>query len=306
MKGLRQEDLVDGVLPKPEPPSICARCESSNTKFCYYNNYSVSQPRYFCRDCKRYWTRGGILRNVRVGGKPVQKQAKPPRRARTLDSSHPANALYYQLFQNRQLHDHHLALIQEQQRQQQVLQQQQRRSTLQPILNYVPSYRDAITVVSTNIQNPHPISFIPSSYSPAPSKYPSRDQVLTSVATMHLNNNSDINNVTDADYNYFVGNLGPPQNFHIPSFTPHQEPSEQYLVDKSQQNSVVGVNQPRLSTAAVSNGKWHQNSRIQRKDNVSAEVNGNVSAEFNKKADIGNNDKDKNINSGSTAVKLLH
>ncbi|RZC50904.1 hypothetical protein C5167_019327 [Papaver somniferum] len=262
MKGLRQEDLVDGIPPKPEPPALCARCESSNTKFCYYNNYSVSQPRYFCRDCKRYWTRGGILRNVRVGGKPVQKP-KPQRRARTLDSSHPANALYYQLFQNRQLRDHHLALYQEQQRQQQMLQQQQRRSTLQPILNlatnYTPSYVDTISVVSTNIQNSHPIPFIPSSYSPAPSKYPGRDQ-----------------------------------NFHIPSFTQHQEPSEQYLVDKSQQNSVGGVNQqPKLSSATVSNGEWHQKafsleklhnwSRIQRKDNVSAEVNGNVSAEFNKK-----------------------
>ncbi|KAI3964661.1 hypothetical protein MKX01_020478 [Papaver californicum] len=261
MKGLRQEDLVDGIPPKPEPPSICARCESSNTKFCYYNNYSVSQPRYFCRD--------------------FQKQAKPPRRARTLDSFHPANALYYQLFQNRQLRDDHLALIQEQQRQQQVLQQQQRKSTLQPILNYIPSYRDAISFVSTNIQNSQPISFIPSSYSPAPSKYPSRDQVLTSVATMHLNNSSAFNNVADVDCNYFVDNLGPLQNFHIPSFTPHQEPSERYLVDKSQQNSVVGANQPRLSSATVSNGH-----RIQRKDNVSAEVNGNVSADFNKKDDI--------------------
>ncbi|KAL1561166.1 dof zinc finger protein DOF5.3-like [Salvia divinorum] len=46
----------------------CPRCFSSNTKFCYYNNYSVSQPRYFCKSCRRYWTRGGSLRNVPVGG----------------------------------------------------------------------------------------------------------------------------------------------------------------------------------------------------------------------------------------------
>ncbi|KAK1326739.1 Dof zinc finger protein DOF1.4 [Acorus calamus] len=39
-----------------------------NTKFCYYNNYSLSQPRHFCKSCKRYWTRGGTLRNVPVGG----------------------------------------------------------------------------------------------------------------------------------------------------------------------------------------------------------------------------------------------
>ncbi|KAG6388598.1 hypothetical protein SASPL_150030 [Salvia splendens] len=46
----------------------CPRCASANTKFCYYNNYSLSQPRYFCKACRRYWTKGGSLRNVPVGG----------------------------------------------------------------------------------------------------------------------------------------------------------------------------------------------------------------------------------------------
>ncbi|CAL0334400.1 unnamed protein product [Lupinus luteus] len=46
----------------------CPRCDSTNTKFCYYNNYNKSQPRHFCRSCKRHWTKGGILRNVPVGG----------------------------------------------------------------------------------------------------------------------------------------------------------------------------------------------------------------------------------------------
>ncbi|XVE95657.1 hypothetical protein REPUB_Repub02eG0117500 [Reevesia pubescens] len=46
----------------------CPRCASANTKFCYYNNYSLSQPRYFCKGCRRYWTKGGSLRNVPVGG----------------------------------------------------------------------------------------------------------------------------------------------------------------------------------------------------------------------------------------------
>ncbi|KAL2503678.1 dof zinc finger protein DOF3.5-like [Abeliophyllum distichum] len=46
----------------------CPRCASSNTKFCYYNNYSLSQPRYFCKGCRRYWTKGGSLRNVPFGG----------------------------------------------------------------------------------------------------------------------------------------------------------------------------------------------------------------------------------------------
>ncbi|KAL6909634.1 hypothetical protein ACP4OV_001293 [Aristida adscensionis] len=46
----------------------CPRCDSANTKFCYYNNYNLAQPRHFCRACRRYWTKGGLLRNVPVGG----------------------------------------------------------------------------------------------------------------------------------------------------------------------------------------------------------------------------------------------
>lgn len=48
-----------------QPP--CPRCNSSDTKFCYYNNYNISQPRYFCRTCQRYWTAGGTLRDVAPG-----------------------------------------------------------------------------------------------------------------------------------------------------------------------------------------------------------------------------------------------
>ncbi|CAL9111774.1 unnamed protein product [Musa acuminata var. zebrina] len=55
-------------IPQPEQPHKCPRCDSSDTKFCYFNNYSLSQPRHFCKTCRRYWTRGGALRNVPVGG----------------------------------------------------------------------------------------------------------------------------------------------------------------------------------------------------------------------------------------------
>nr|AFK48690.1 unknown [Medicago truncatula] len=56
-------------LPPPSETNLkCPRCESTNTKFCYYNNYNLSQPRHFCKTCRRYWTRGGALRNVPVGG----------------------------------------------------------------------------------------------------------------------------------------------------------------------------------------------------------------------------------------------
>lgn len=56
------------VRPHPQQMVKCPRCESPDTKFCYYNNYSTTQPRYFCKNCKRYWTDGGTLRNVPVGG----------------------------------------------------------------------------------------------------------------------------------------------------------------------------------------------------------------------------------------------
>jgi Dof domain, zinc finger len=55
-------------MPPPEQGLKCPRCDSPNTKFCYYNNYSLSQPRHFCKTCRRYWTKGGSLRNVPVGG----------------------------------------------------------------------------------------------------------------------------------------------------------------------------------------------------------------------------------------------
>ncbi|KAE9597147.1 putative transcription factor C2C2-Dof family [Lupinus albus] len=56
----------------------CPRCDSTNTKFCYYNNYNKSQPRHFCRACKRHWTKGGTLRNVPVGGVRKNKRVKKP------------------------------------------------------------------------------------------------------------------------------------------------------------------------------------------------------------------------------------
>uniref|UniRef100_A0A0D9VZE0 Dof zinc finger protein n=1 Tax=Leersia perrieri TaxID=77586 RepID=A0A0D9VZE0_9ORYZ len=66
------------------PPLRCPRCNSSNTKFCYYNNYNLTQPRHFCKTCRRYWTKGGALRNVPIGGgcrkpRPMPAPvAKPP------------------------------------------------------------------------------------------------------------------------------------------------------------------------------------------------------------------------------------
>ncbi|PON32600.1 Zinc finger, Dof-type [Parasponia andersonii] len=55
------------VFKKPEEIIPCPRCNSLETKFCYFNNYNVNQPRHFCKNCQRYWTAGGTMRNVPVG-----------------------------------------------------------------------------------------------------------------------------------------------------------------------------------------------------------------------------------------------
>ncbi|CAJ2639363.1 unnamed protein product [Trifolium pratense] len=57
----------DKTLKKPDKLLPCPRCNSMDTKFCYYNNYNINQPRYFCKACQRYWTAGGTMRNVPVG-----------------------------------------------------------------------------------------------------------------------------------------------------------------------------------------------------------------------------------------------
>ncbi|XP_041026028.1 dof zinc finger protein DOF1.4-like [Juglans microcarpa x Juglans regia] len=68
-------------------PLKCPRCDSSNTKFCYYNNYNKSQPRHFCRACKRHWTKGGTLRNVPVGGGRKNKRLKKSSTATSASTS---------------------------------------------------------------------------------------------------------------------------------------------------------------------------------------------------------------------------
>ncbi|XP_075502296.1 dof zinc finger protein DOF5.1-like [Primulina tabacum] len=73
-------------IPMPETSLKCPRCESVNTKFCYFNNYSLSQPRHFCKTCRRYWTRGGALRSVPVGG-----GCRRNKRSKSVNSKSPAS-----------------------------------------------------------------------------------------------------------------------------------------------------------------------------------------------------------------------
>ena len=79
-----------GNLPRPTGPPPppenrhnlqCPRCNSTDTKFCYYNNYNLSQPRHFCKSCRRYWTQGGALRDIpsRVkAAKRSRSRSSPP------------------------------------------------------------------------------------------------------------------------------------------------------------------------------------------------------------------------------------
>ncbi|KAM0035097.1 putative transcription factor C2C2-Dof family [Helianthus debilis subsp. tardiflorus] len=97
----RLKPLPDHDQDHDQTPVHCPRCDSSNTKFCYYNNYSLSQPRYFCKACRRYWTKGGTLRNIPIGG--VSRKSKKSatahhhHRLRELQPQHQQNLHYDKL-----------------------------------------------------------------------------------------------------------------------------------------------------------------------------------------------------------------
>ncbi|KAI3926434.1 hypothetical protein MKX01_032622 [Papaver californicum] len=108
-------------LPQPEQQLKCPRCDSSNTKFCYFNNYSLTQPRHFCKTCRRYWTRGGALRNVPVGGgcrrnkRSKSTSSKSPGNSEqrqshssTTSSSIPSNSTNLNTSDNNNLFSHHM------------------------------------------------------------------------------------------------------------------------------------------------------------------------------------------------------
>jgi hypothetical protein len=88
----QQQQLMQPAAPNPNTPSgareQCPRCASHDTKFCYYNNYNTSQPRHFCRACRRYWTLGGSLRNVPIGGSTRKRLRPAPQQAFQRPSVH--------------------------------------------------------------------------------------------------------------------------------------------------------------------------------------------------------------------------
>ncbi|KAJ1403996.1 Zinc finger, Dof-type [Sesbania bispinosa] len=99
--------------PQKEQALNCPRCHSINTKFCYYNNYSLTQPRYFCKTCRRYWTEGGSLRNIPVGGgsrknkrsNSVSSCSIPPPTKKLPDLITPPASLSQNCTQNPKIHD---------------------------------------------------------------------------------------------------------------------------------------------------------------------------------------------------------
>ncbi|KAI9093640.1 hypothetical protein K1719_027089 [Acacia pycnantha] len=76
------------MMKKPDKIQRCPRCNSMDTKFCYFNNYNVNQPRHFCKSCHRYWTAGGAMRNVPFGaGRRRNRQLSSPYHRQTAASS---------------------------------------------------------------------------------------------------------------------------------------------------------------------------------------------------------------------------
>ncbi|KAL3511706.1 hypothetical protein ACH5RR_024423 [Cinchona calisaya] len=82
---MQDPSIYSQIKPQfPEQEHLkCPRCDSANTKFCYYNNYNLSQPRHFCKNCRRYWTKGGALRNIPIGGGSRKNTKRPSSSSKT-------------------------------------------------------------------------------------------------------------------------------------------------------------------------------------------------------------------------------
>ncbi|KAK8663917.1 hypothetical protein V6N13_083722 [Hibiscus sabdariffa] len=94
----RSTKAINAGAPPPEQQQLpCPRCDSTNTKFCYYNNYNFSQPRHFCKSCRRYWTHGGTLRDIPVGG-GTRRNAKRSRTAIVSSSTNATTTTSYNDF----------------------------------------------------------------------------------------------------------------------------------------------------------------------------------------------------------------
>ncbi|CAK8567623.1 unnamed protein product [Lathyrus sativus] len=93
MEGSKAPMIERRARPQKDQALNCPRCNSTNTKFCYYNNYSLSQPRYFCKTCRRYWTEGGSLRNVPVGGGSRKNKRSSPSPSPSISHQPPPSSI---------------------------------------------------------------------------------------------------------------------------------------------------------------------------------------------------------------------
>lgn len=86
-----QPVVLDAPEPKSDVTVPCPRCNSVRTKFSYFNNNNVKQPRYYCKDCERHWTLGGCIRpNVPVGAGSRKRRKPSPEPNLGADHSAPA------------------------------------------------------------------------------------------------------------------------------------------------------------------------------------------------------------------------
>ncbi|XP_019167102.1 PREDICTED: cyclic dof factor 1-like [Ipomoea nil] len=88
------DNSKEKTLKKPDKILPCPRCNSMDTKFCYYNNYNVNQPRHFCRSCQRYWTAGGSMRNLPVGAGRRKNKSSASHCHITISNANVSDALH--------------------------------------------------------------------------------------------------------------------------------------------------------------------------------------------------------------------
>ncbi|XP_022894716.1 dof zinc finger protein DOF4.7-like [Olea europaea var. sylvestris] len=71
-EGISQSSGSQTTVATPQEATLkCPRCDSLRTKFCYYNNHSLTKPRYYCKTCRMYWVKGGNLGSLLVGAGTV-------------------------------------------------------------------------------------------------------------------------------------------------------------------------------------------------------------------------------------------
>ncbi|CAN4100489.1 unnamed protein product [Withania somnifera] len=104
--------LIERKLrPQHDLPLKCPRCDSTHTKFCYYNNYSLSQPRYFCKSCRRYWTKGGTLRNIpKLSNDTITPHLQTPNNYHNVGSSSNYSEVAFSHFGNISNNNHNFML----------------------------------------------------------------------------------------------------------------------------------------------------------------------------------------------------